>query len=126
MANLSISISDSVLSATLVEAVRRNTPLDAYIEGILKAALSSTAFQPRPSINMEALLQRAVSVAQSKPSGTIFLVKELCNPLDWESTTAGERKVLGKRFRKIVEDPDNRIAQHDHKTSSNQAVYIRV
>ena len=130
MATLSITLSDSILAAALTEATTRNIPLEVFIESAIRGAISSPtvqpSLQPNRTDNIETLLQSAVSAARSKPAGTKFFVQELCNPQDWESTTPGERKVLGKKFRKIVECQDDWIAKHIDRTASNQAIYQRV
>ena len=126
MATLSIALSDSILAAALTEATTRNIPLEVFIESAIRGAISSPTAQPSPTVKIETLLQSAVSAARSKPSGTKFVMQELCNHQDWESTTPGERKVLGKKFRKIVESQDDWIAKHIDRTASNQAIYQRV
>jgi len=124
MANLTISISDSVLVAALAGAMNQSTTLEVFIEGAISAAASSTAFKPRLPANPEAILQEAVKVARMKQKGDRFLLKDLCAPQAWISMTAGERKVFGKRFRTAVQDSG--IAKHVAKTSSNQAIYQRI
>jgi hypothetical protein len=124
MANLSISISDSVLAAALAGAMNQSTTLEAFIESAISSAVSSTAFKPRIPANPEAILLEAVNVAKSKLKGDRFLLKDLCDHHSWISMTAGERKVFGKRFRTAVEGSGT--AKHVDKTSSNQAIYERL
>jgi DNA-binding transcriptional regulator YdaS (Cro superfamily) len=124
MANLSISLPDSVLAAALAEAMNQGTTLEAFIERAISSGVSRTALTPRLPANPEAILQEAVNVAKSKSKGDKFLLKDLCDDQSWTSMTTGERKVFGKRFRTAIEG--SKTAKHVDKTSSNQAIYERL
>jgi len=125
MATVTISLADSTLGAALTAALQQNMTLEAFIESAIRNAVSSAAtpFQPRPPVNLETVLNDAVSLARSKAQGDKFLLKDLCDPQAWVCLSAGDRKVFGKRFRKVVEDKG--IAEHWKKSSSNQAIYLR-
>jgi hypothetical protein len=63
---------------------------------------------------------------RTKEIGSEFKLIDLCTDEDWEALSGGERKSLGKGFRKAVEGMSLPIAKYVRRTSSNKAVYKRV
>lgn len=125
MATVTLTLPDSILGAALTTALDRQQTLESFIELAIRNAVSSTGggFQHLEGVDLEEVLNEAVTAAQAKPAGAKFLLKDLCDPQVWVCLTAGERKGFGKRFRKVVEDGG--IAEHCEKSSSNQAIYQR-
>lgn len=127
MANLIVEIDDVLLSKTLIDAQEQEVSLDTFIAEALNAALASpTPATLRRSVDVDGLIGSAVDKARAVEVGTEFMLVDLCAEEDWEALTGGERKSLGKGFRKAVESMDVPIARHVRRTSSNKAVYKRI
>ena len=81
----------------------------------------STSVQAPASALLDLVVQRAVGI----PVGVEFHLDDVCDKADWEALTPGERKILGKSFRKAVESHIPQIAEHVGRTSGNKAIYRR-
>ena len=127
MAKLIVEIDDVLLSKTLIDVQEQEVSLDTFIAEALNAALASpTPATPRRSVDVDDLIASAVESVRAVKVGTEFMLVELCAEKDWDALTGGERKSLGKGFRKAVESMDVPIARHVRRTSSNKAVYERI
>jgi hypothetical protein len=125
MTKLIIEIDDSLLSKALMESQEQEVSLDTFINEALTAALAEPIAQPRKTVSIDTILQNAVEQAKSLKVGTKFLLADICSFEDWESLSSGERKSLGKGFRKTVEGSEPQIAEHVGRTSGNKAIYRR-
>ena len=126
MANLLFAIDDSLLSSALLASANRNVALDFFIAEAIRSALEKPGLPLRNSVKIDDILQNALRIVQSKRRGERFFLKDICDAQDWERISGGERKSLGKSFRKAVESSNHPIARHVGRTSSNQAIYERV
>lgn len=127
MANLMVSIDDALLSRVLIESQEQEVSLDTFISEALASVLAGTSqIAPRKVVNVDDMVAQAVAQVQRQASGTEFLLVDLCTDEDWEALSGGERKSLGKGFRKAVESQDPPIARFVRRTSSNKAVYKRI
>ena len=127
MAKLFVEIDDALLSHVLIDSQEQEISLDTFISEALNAALASPNPAPaRKSVNVEDLIASAVGHASTKEIGAEFMLIDLCANEDWEALSGGERKSLGKGFRKAVESLAPPVAKYVRRTSSNKAVYKRV
>lgn len=127
MAKLFVEIDDALLSRVLIDSQKQDISLDTFISEALNAALASPCSLPaRKAVNVDDLIASAVGRASTKEVGSEFMLIDLCTDEDWEALSGGERKSLGKGFRKAVEGIEPSIAMYVRRTSSNKAVYQRV
>lgn len=127
MANLFLEIDDSLLSQVLIKSQEQNISLNTFISEALNAVLASPSPVPaRKAVNIDELIKSAVDRVHTEKIGSEFMLIDLCANDDWEALSGGERKSLGKGFRKAVENMDPPIAIYIRRTSSNKAVYQRI
>ena len=126
MPNFLVNLPEPLLARMLAETQARGTTMETFIAEAIAQALTTPEFTERKVVSVKAVLAGLVDEAQKIRPGETFLVKDLCNPDDWNSLSAGERKNLGKSFRKKVEDKLKPIAKWVDRTSGNQAIYERV
>lgn len=127
MAKLFVEIDDAILSRVLIDSQEQEISLDTFISEALNAALANPNPVPaRKSVNVDDLIASAVDHVRTKEVRSEFMLIDLCANEDWEALSGGERKSLGKGFRKAVESMDPPIAVYVRRTSSNKAVYQRV
>ena len=128
MATLIVEIDDALLSKSLIDAQEQEIPLDKFISDALSVALTSplTPSTNHKAVNVESVINSAVEGARRKDKGTEFMLVDICAGEDWDALSGGERKSLGKGFRKAVEGITPPIAEFVRRTSSNKAVYKRI
>ena len=126
MAKLMIEIDDSLLSKALIESEEQQVSLDIFINEALRATLIEPNPPARRSISIETMLRNAVEGVKARVIGTEFNLFDICAIEDWEALSSGERKSLGKNFRKAVEGAESPIAKYIGRTSSNKAIYRRI
>jgi hypothetical protein len=127
MTKLIIEIDDALLSKALTESQEQQVSLDTFIN----EALATTLAEPispivRKNIGIDTILQSAVEQSKSLVPETEFLLVDICSVEDWNYLSSGERKSLGKDFRKAVEGAEPQIARHVGRTTSNKAIYKRI
>ena len=126
MVKLFVEIEDALLSKALIDAQEQEVSLDTFISDAVNAALANPSPSlVRPPVNVEHLISSAVERACAKASGSEFMLFDLCAQEDWEGLSGGERKSLGKGFRKAVELMEPPVAVYLRRTSGNKAVYQR-
>ncbi|MCL1824916.1 MAG: single-stranded DNA-binding protein [Betaproteobacteria bacterium] len=127
MARLSVEIDDALLSRVLIVSQQKKIRLDTFIRKALDEALTSSNPVPvRKTLNVEDLIARAVDSVRNKEAGSEFTLVDLFSDEDWKTLSGGDRKNLGKGFRKAVEGLAPPIAKRVRRTSSNKAVYKKV
>lgn len=127
MAKIFVEIDDALLSQVLIESQEQEVSLDVFISDALSQSLASPNPVPvRKAVNISQLIAGAVNRVYAKQIGTEFMLIDLCVEEDWEALSGGERKSLGKGFRKALEGMVPPIGQYLRRTSSNKAVYKRV
>lgn len=127
MIKLFLEIDDALLSRVLIETQEQEVSLDTFVSEALNSALASPIpIHVRKAVNVESLITDAVNRVNSKEINSEFMLIDLCTDEDWEALSGGERKSLGKGFRKAVEGMDPPLAVYVRRTSSNKAVYRRV
>lgn len=127
MAKLVLEIDDALLSRALIDSQEQEISLDTFVSEALNSALASPTPAPvQRVVNVNDVIASAVDRARAQALGSEFMLIELCDNEDWEALSGGERKSLGKGFRKEVEGMNPPIAEFVRRTSSNKAVYKRV
>lgn len=127
MATLLVELDDALLARVLNESQEQEIDLKKFISEALDAFLTGGAPAPaRRSVDVEALLASAVKLATARQKDSKFMLVDLFEDKDWDALSGGERKSLGKGFRKTVEGMIPPVAKYVGRTSSNKAVYKRV
>jgi len=114
-----IDVEEPLMEKVLAECTLRGITLDSFASLAFKLPLMQ-------SNAASSLLPKLVASARALPSGSEFHLAKLCPASDWRAIGAGERKSLGKGFRKEVEGATPPIARHIGRTSNSQAIYQRV
>lgn len=115
---VTIQIQDDLLSTLLTHAQEAGSSVESFIEETLREALSQPAAE---NTVVEGLLLAAIEgVAQIK-SNAEFSLDDVIDAGDWDLMTGGERKSLGRRFRKEAEGSG--IAKWLRRNSGNKAIY---
>lgn len=125
MSKLIIEVEESLLSKVLIECQKQKVDLDNFIKDALAARLSNQELSNNISISVPDVLRKTCEKARAMPLGREFLLMDICDKSDWVSLSSGERKTLGKQFKKMVEGTIPPIAKYVRRTSSNKAVYMK-
>jgi hypothetical protein len=116
-------------SQTLVQALARadelKMSLDAFVAMCVRDATGLEEADKTVLFDVAALVGSATAAIKALPVKTEFTLEDVASE-DWAHLTGGQRKSLGKAFRKAVETSDPQIAIWDRRTSANKAVYRRV
>ena len=127
MAELFLDMDDALLSRVLLDSQEQDVSLDTVISEALNAALASPSpVSARKAVNVDDVIASAVDRVRTKEVGSEFMLIDMCTDGDWEALSGGERKSLGKGFRKAVEGTETPIAKYVRRTSSNKTVCERV
>ena len=129
MATLFLNVDDSLLSRALLNSQEQGISLEAWVHEALKAAsLSQAPDAPHKTVNVDSLISRLLEKARAVNIKGEFTLNELCDDSDWNTLTSGERKSLGKAFRKALEDTHSHppIARFVRRNSANKAIYQRI
>ena len=126
MTQILIEVDDALLSAALIESQEQQITLDTFINEAIKTILADPNSPAPKPISIDTILKNTVECAKKTPQGHEFLLVDICTDDDWNALSSGERKSLGKGFRKAVETASPQIAEHVRRTNSNKAVYRRL
>ena len=77
-------------------------------------------------LKSETALAQALDRARAKEKGAEFTVRDLFSRDEWLHVATGDRKTLGKLFRREAEAGKSPIVQHVGRNEMNQAIYNRV
>lgn len=117
---VTFDIQDDLLAALLAKAQEANLQANGCLEEILREALNQPV---AVSTAVEVALQAAMSGATALCTGSEFSLDEVLPDGQWAAMSAGERKSLGRRFRKEAES--QRIAEWLRRNSANKAIYLK-
>ena len=120
-----LDVEDSLLGKALSECETQNLTFDKLVADALRNALDEPAETDERSTVADTVA-KAIEAARAIPAGSTFHLDDICSPDDWSALNGGERKILGKAFRKAVETGSPAIARHVGRTSGNKAIYERV
>ena len=129
MATLFLNVDDSLLSRALLNSQEQGISLEAWVHEALKAAsLSQAPDAPHKTVNVDSLISRLLEKARAVNIEGEFTLNELCDDSDWNALTSGERKSVGKAFRKALEDTHSHppLARFVRRNSANKAIYQRI
>jgi hypothetical protein len=129
MATIFIEIGESLLLGALLSSQGRGITLDIFIDEALNAALvpaSSNPMSAQKETTVDDMIASALDCVRSKEVGSEFMLEDLCPDDDWQTLSTGNRKSLGKKFRKAVVEMKEPIAEYVRRTSSNKAVYKKI
>jgi len=127
-----VGIDERLLGRVLAAGQAQGKGFEDFLEAALRTAVGepvgqvSMPVQESASASASALLMLAVQQAAAISAGTEFHLDDVCEIADWEALAPGERKILGKSFRKAVEGHTPPIAKHVGRTSGNKAIYQRL
>ena len=123
-----VGIDESLLVRVLAASLAQGKGFEDFLEAALRTAVGEPVGQVSTPVqeSASALLMLAVQRAAAISAGTEFHLDDVCEIADWETLAPGERKILGKSFRKAVEGHTPPIAKHVGRTSGNKAIYRRL
>ena len=121
--NVMIELDERVLAGILIQATELNINLNKYIESILNSTMLKP-IEPKTLLDLDLLVNQAIQNAEKKVSGDEFHINDVCSDQIWGQLSSGERKRLGRLFRKEVES--KKIAKFLRRTSTNKAIYERL
>jgi dsRNA-specific ribonuclease len=118
-----IDLDDKTLAQALIKATGRKITFEAFITESIRAALDQEEGNVDAPIDVAAALAAALGAVGNLPSKKEFMLEDIA--ADWPNLTGGQRKSLGKAFKKAVKDSKPQIAKWLRRTSANKAVYVR-
>ena len=121
--NVMIELDERVLAGILIQATELNINLNKYIESILNSTMLKP-IEPKTPLILDSIINQAIQNAGEKVSGDEFHINDVCSDQVWEQLSSGERKRLGRLFRKEVES--KKIAKFLIRTTGNKAIYERL
>lgn len=123
MITLQIQINESTLARSLMTIQDLGQSLNEFIGAALESVLVTPIEDQAPMELLSIIVVKAVNNAKQLPSKAEFSLDDVCTTEDWRTLSVGERKSMGKSFRKSVEGSG--IAKWDRRNSANKAIYIR-
>ena len=121
--NVMIELDERVLTGILIQAKEFNINLNTHIENVLNSAMLKP-IEPKTPLILDSIINQAIQNAGKKVSGDEFHINDVCSDQVWEQLSSGERKRLGRMFRKEVES--KKIATFLRRTTGNKAIYERL
>lgn len=121
--NVMIELDERVLAGILIQATELNINLNTHIENVLNSNMLKP-IEPKTPLILDSIINQAIQNAGKKISGDEFHINDVCSDQVWEQLSSGERKRLGKLFRKEVES--KKIAKFLRRTTGNKAIYERL
>jgi hypothetical protein len=122
---IQLDLSDEVLSDALVEAKRRAISLDDLVAESLKRISGQNGSGVPNSKDTATLVELALERARARKKGDQFTVPDLFSRDEWQRVTPGNRKTVGKLFRREVAAGKHPIAIFLKRNQVNQAVYLK-
>lgn len=117
---VTLNIQDDLLASLISRAQEAGGSVEGAIDELLREALE----QPLPeSTLVDSLLSEAIEGIEPLVAGSEFSLDDVLDADAWNSMTGGERKSLGRRFRKQVEMSG--VAKWLRRNSANKAIYLK-
>lgn len=117
---VTIQIQDDLLITLLTQAKESGSSVEGFIEDTLREALDQPVVE---STLVETFLELAIQGVMAMKTQAEFSLDEVLGDGDWNKMTGGERKSLGRRFRKEAERLG--IARWLRRNSANKAIYLK-
>ena len=121
--NVMIELDERVLTGILIQATELNINLNTHIENVLNSTMLQP-IEPKTPLILDSIINQAIQNAGEKVSGDEFHINDVCSDQVWEQLSSGERKRLGRLFRKEIES--KKIAKFLRRTTGNKAIYERL
>ena len=121
--NVMIELDERVLTGILIQATELNINLNTHIENVLNSTMLQP-IEPKTPLILDSIINQAIQNAEKKVSGDEFHINDVCSDQVWEQLSSGERKRLGRLFRKEIES--KKIAKFLRRTTGNKAIYERL
>jgi hypothetical protein len=119
MAAMLLNLSQPLLMLILPAAQAMGLSLEEFLDHAARAFLAAA----NPSATVDELLQVALTEAEAIEPGNHFSLDELLAPPVWAALSTGDRKHLGKMFRKHIEE--KYIGLYIARTTTGKALYSR-
>jgi hypothetical protein len=117
---VTLDIKDEVLAALL----ERSSSTSSTVEELLNTLLASALDQPMTeTVDHQQVIKLALTKVQRLPAGQEFTLDDVIDQDAWQIMSTGDRKSLGKAFRKQAEASG--LAAWSYRNSSNKAIYTR-
>lgn len=119
---ITLEFRNDLLAALLERSKAANSNPDELINTLLASALG----QPAPevqSVDPEEVVKLALGKVRELPANQEFTLDDVIDQATWHKMSTGDRKSLGKGFRKQAEASG--LAKWADRNSSNKAIYIR-
>jgi hypothetical protein len=124
---LIIDLPEAQLASALGAAFDRKMAFSDFVLDAIAKALPDDDGEDGPITVSTDILDELVTLSVEKarlvPSGEEFLLFDVCPRNSWLALSSGDRKQLGKRFRKAVEGGG--LAVWVRRRSDNHAIYRR-
>ena len=121
--NVMIELDERVLTGILIQATELNINLNTHIENVVNSTMLQP-IEPKTPLILDSIINQAIQNAGEKVSGDEFHINDVCSDQVWEQLSSGERKRLGRLFRKEIES--KKIAKFLRRTTGNKAIYERL
>ncbi|KTB69972.1 MULTISPECIES: DUF1413 domain-containing protein [Pseudomonas] len=117
---VNIQIKDDLLRALLNQAHKNDSTPEGLLDEILRQELDDPDLESK---SLNAFLQEAIRGAGAIEKMTEFSFDDVLGREDWNRLSGGDRKSLGRSFRKEVERLG--IAVWLRRNSANKAIYLK-
>jgi plasmid stability protein len=117
---ISIQIKDDLLRALLIHAGQKGSTAEAAIDDILRDALDDPDLENK---SLGAFLDEAIRGVDAIENMAEFSFDDVLGSENWNRLSGGDRKSLGRSFRKEVERLG--IAVWLRRNSANKAIYLK-
>lgn len=118
---VTIQIQDDLLAVLLARAHEASATVESFLDETLREALDQPVAE---STIVDGLLLSAIEGVQKVEAGAEFSIDDVLEEEQWNSMTNGERKSLGRRFRKEAEGAG--IAEWLRRSTGNKAIYKKL
>lgn len=117
---ISIQIKDDLLRALLTHAEKNGSTAEVAIDDLLREALDDPDLESK---SLGAFLHEAIRGVDAIEKMAEFSFDDVLCSEDWNRLSGGDRKSLGRSFRKEVERLG--IAVWLRRNSANKAIYLK-
>lgn len=117
---VSIQIKDDLLLALLTQAKKNGSTLEVAIDDILRDAIDDPDLESK---SLGAFLHEAICGVEAIKEMAEFSLDDVLGYENWNRLGGGDRKSLGRSFRKEVERLG--IAVWLRRNSANKAIYLK-
>lgn len=117
---VNIQIKEDLLFALLTQARKNGSTVEVAIDDILREALDDPDLESK---SLGAFLHVAIRGVEAIEKMAEFSLDDVLGNEDWNRLSGGDRKSLGRSFRKEVERLG--IAVWLRRNSANKAIYLK-